>query len=108
MISNEVVDWIYTTHGHKMTQWDHAIVNPASLNVYADAIPNKGAVLENCFGFIDRTARMICRPIENQRIVCNGHKRVHALKFHSIALRNGLLGHTYGPVGKNVSFNSIF
>ena len=53
MISNEVVDWIYTTHGHKITQWNHAILNPASLNVYAEAIHSKGAALENCFGFID-------------------------------------------------------
>ena len=29
MISNEVVDWIYTTHGHKITQWNHAILNPS-------------------------------------------------------------------------------
>ena len=108
MIGNEVVDWIYTTYGHKITQWNHFILNPASLNVYAEAIYNKGAALENCFGFIDGTVRPICRPIENQRIVLNGHKRVHALKFQSIALPNGLIGHMYGPVGENVSFNSIF
>ena len=107
MISNEVVHWIYTTHGHKITQWNHGILNLASLTVYADAIHNKGAALENCFGFIDGTVRPIYRPIENKRIVYNGHKRVHALKFQSIALPNGLIGHMYGPVGENVSFNSI-
>ena len=99
MISNEVVDWMYTTHGHKITQWNHDLLNPAALNEYADAISNKGAALENCFGFIDGTLRPISRPDENQRIVYNGHKRVHAFKFQSIVLPNGLIGHLYGPVG---------
>ena len=71
-----------------------------SLNQYADAISNKGAALENCFGFIDGTVRPISRPVANQRIVYNGHKRVHALKFQSVALPNGLIGHLYGPVGR--------
>ena len=100
MISNEVVDWMYTTHGHKITQWNHDLLNPAALNQYADAISNKGAALENCFGFIDGTVRPISRPDANQRIVYNGQKRVHALKFQSVALPSGLIGHLYGPVGR--------
>ena len=28
----------------------------------------------------------------------SGHKRVHALKFQSVALPNGLIGNLYGPV----------
>ena len=104
MISNEVLDWMYTTYGHRVTQWNHAILNPASLNTYADAIHNKGAALEHCFGFIDGTVRPISRPVENQRIVYNGHKRVHALKFQSVVLPNGLVGHLYGPVGKHVLY----
>ena len=102
MISNKVVDWMYTTHGHKITQWNHDLLNPAALNEYADAISNKGAALENCFGFIDGTVRPISRQDENQRIVHNGHKWVHALKFQSIVLPNGLIGHLYGPVGRNI------
>ena len=49
---------------------------------------------------MDGTVRPICRPEENQRSVYNGHKRVHALKFQSIALPNGLIGHLFGPTGK--------
>ena len=33
-----------------------------------------------------------------QRVVYNGHKRVHRLKFQSVALPNGLIGNLYGPV----------
>ena len=100
MISNEVVDWMYTTHGHKVTQWNHDLLDPAALNQYADVISNKGAALENCFGFIDGTVRPISRPVANQIYGYNGHKRVHALKFQSVALPNGLIGHLYGPVGR--------
>ena len=49
------------------------------------------AALDNCFGFVDRTVRRICRPGEMQRLVYNGHKRVHALKFQSLSLPNGII-----------------
>jgi len=39
-------------------------------------------------------------PGQHQRIVYNGHKRVHSLKFPSVALPNGLIGNMYEPVGK--------
>ena len=68
----------------------------------AEAVSDKGAVLDNCFGFVDDTVRPICRPNTNQRIVYNGHKRVHSLKFQSIAIPNGLISNLYGPVGKCV------
>ena len=60
----------------------------------------QGATLDNCFGFVDGTVRPISRPDERQRIVYNGHKRVHALKFTSLSLSNGLIGNLYGPAGE--------
>ena len=42
--------------------------------------------------------RGICRPDTNQRVVYNGHKRVHGLKFQSVALLSGLIGNLYKPV----------
>ena len=59
--------------------------------------PSQG---KNPLGFIDGTVRPISRPGNGQRIVHNGHKRVHGLKFQSIALPNGLIGNIFGPVGK--------
>ena len=92
MISNQVTDWIYNTHGHKVTLWNHGILNPPLIATYADAVHSKGAALDNCFGFIDGY---------------NGHKRVHALKFQAITLPNGLIANIYGPVGKPQTFFSI-
>ena len=100
MIANEVLDHVYTTHQHRICEWYPEVMNPVALQRYADAIAQKGAPLENCFGFIDSTVRPIARPDTNQRIVYNGHKRVHAIKFQSIALPNGIIGHLYGPTGK--------
>ena len=76
------------------------------------AISASGALLKNCFGFVERTVRPICRPGRNQRVVYNGHKRVHSLKFQSVFLPNGIMGNIYGPLGKTIctlgAFNSVF
>ena len=100
MVTNEVIDYIYINHSHRIMQWNPAILQPAQLQEYANAIQVKGAALDNCFGFIDGTVRPICGPGEDQRIVYNGYKRVHALKFQSVALPNGLIANMYGPVGE--------
>ena len=76
-------------------------MNLVALQQYADAVSERGTTLNNCFGFVDGTGRPICKPGENHRLVYNGHKRVHALKFEAVALPNRLIGHLLGPVGKN-------
>ena len=91
MISNEVADFIYERHGEKITRWNHQLLNPHQLQQYVNAVHQKGAALDNCFGFVDGTVKAICRPGQMQRIVYNGHKRVHALKYQSLALPNGLI-----------------
>ena len=82
-----------------LTQWNQFLLSPASLQEYANAIHCAGAALYNCFGFINGTVRPICSPGKDQRIVYNGHKRVHALKFQSGSLPNGMIANLFGPVG---------
>ena len=98
MIANTVLDWVYITHGFRLTSWNQPFLSSANLQEYAYAISRKGSPLTNCFGFIDGTVRPICRPGEKQRVVYNGHKRVHALKFQAVAIPNGLIANLYGPV----------
>ena len=74
---------------------------------YANAIHAAGAALDNCWGFVDGTVRPICRPGEHQRVVYNGHKRVHAIKFQSVVAPNGLVENLYGPIGRIFSFAFI-
>ena len=55
LITNEVFNYIYVTHGHRIQQWNHQLLSPRNLEHYADSIHSKGAHLDNCFGFVDGT-----------------------------------------------------
>ena len=99
-ITNKMVDILHNKYGHLLTSFEQAWLDPCMLKRYADAIHDKGAALDNCWGFIDGTVRPICRPQMNQKTVYNGHKRVHALKFQSVVASNGLIANLFGPVGK--------
>ena len=72
-------------------------LSPANLEIYAEKIHRKGAALDNCWGFVDGTVQPVCRPGSNQRILYNGHKRVHAIKFQAVSAPNGLCAHLSGP-----------
>ena len=98
MVTNQLLDRVYSHHAHRVTQGNHNILSPVKLQTYVDAIVSKGSALANCFGFVDGTVWPITRPGANQCIVYNGHKRVHALKFQIVALPNGLTGNLYGLV----------
>ena len=99
MVSIDVLDSIYNAHRHCITQWNHNVLNPAALQIYSNTIADKGGALHNCFGFVDGTVRPVCRPGEQQRVIYNCHKRVHALKFQCVGLPNGVISSLYGPVG---------
>ena len=71
-----------------------------ALEEYTAAISAKGSPLDHCFGFIDGTVRPIFRPSQHLEIVYNGHKRVHSIKFQSVALPYGMIGNMFGPVGE--------
>ncbi|XP_062312501.1 uncharacterized protein LOC134017158 [Osmerus eperlanus] len=98
MATNCVLDLIYNVHHRRITEWNNTILNPVALQTYADCIQQMGTPLDNCFGFIDGTVRPIARPGMNQRVMYNGHKRVHSLKFQAVAIPNGLIAHLHGPV----------
>ena len=61
----------------------------------------KGSPLRNSFGIINGTVRPIPQPGEDQKVVYDGYKKIHALKFQSVTLLNGLIGHLFGPVGNS-------
>ena len=81
LIFNEVLDHIYATHHHRLQSWNQPFLQEDQLHNCAVAVHQHGAPLPNCFGFIDGTVRPIARPQHNQRVVYNGHKRLHAMKF---------------------------
>lgn len=91
MIYDIVLDYIFNTHGHRISQWNHTILDAVSLERYAEAVYDKGEALDNYIGFTAGTVRPICRTEELQRVVYNGHKRIHALKFQSFTLNNDII-----------------
>ncbi|XP_065069062.1 uncharacterized protein LOC135694309 [Rhopilema esculentum] len=98
MIFNLVIDDIFDRFSHLLSDLNQPWLSRENLQSFADAIHNKGAALDNCWGFVDGTVRPICRPTRNQRAVYNGHKRVHALKFQSVVAPNGMIANLFGPV----------
>jgi len=98
LIFNEVLDMVYSNHVHRLGDWDrNPFLQPHELHRYAEVIHDRGAPLQNCFGFIDGTIRPIARPKIHQRLMYNGHKRVHCIKFQSVVTPNGLIANLSGP-----------
>jgi nuclease HARBI1 len=62
-----------------------------------NALKSACAPLNHCFGFVDGTVSPICRPYKLQKQACNGHKRVHALKFKSVSAPDGMKVDLIGP-----------
>ena len=99
LVSNAVMNTIYTNHHHLLSSLVQPRLSPANLaKSFSNAVHEKGAPLNNCWGFIDGTVRPICRPGQNQQVLYNGHKRVHAIKFQSVVTPDWIIANLYGPV----------
>ena len=99
-ITHWTINHIVDSHSHLLHSWDSPFLRQEALKSYADAVYAKGAPLKNCFGFVDGTVRPVCRPGKHQKVVYNGHKRVHSIKFQSVVIPNGLIANLAGPWGK--------
>ncbi|XP_037555584.1 uncharacterized protein LOC119432490 [Dermacentor silvarum] len=98
VVTNHVLGHIESNFGHLLRDVNnHKWLDLAALQEFSHAVHSKGAPLTNCWGFIDGTARPICRPSENQKIFFSGHKRTHAVKYQSIMCPNGIIAQLRGP-----------
>ena len=97
MISNQMINYVYDNYRHLLQDLNQPWLHPNCLQAFADAVHAKGAALDNCWGFVDGTVRPICRPNNDQRVVYNGHKRVHSIKFQSVVAPNGMIANLAGP-----------
>ena len=98
LISNHMLDFMYDAHRHLLQDFNQTWLSPQQLERYATAISDKGSPLEQSWSFIDGTVTPACLPGSNQRVPYNGHKRIHAIKFQSIAAPNGVIASLHGPV----------
>ena len=62
LITNEVMDFIYDSHCHLVTEWNRDVLSSVALQRYSETISRKGS-LNNCFGFIDGTVRPMDRGL---------------------------------------------
>ena len=85
-------------HRHRLETLNQPWLSSAQLERFAQCIHDAGAPLQTCWGFVDGTVRPVCQSGVQQRAICNGHKRVHALKYQSVVAPNGLVANMYGPV----------
>ena len=81
-----------------LSTFNQPLLFPINLELYANAVHGKGAALGNCWGFVDGTVRALSRSKEFQRILYNGHKKVHPVKFQSVEAPSGFSTNLYGPV----------
>ena len=98
MITSEMMNLVYNQHSYRLTSLQQNWLSPASLQNYADVIHNAGAPYTNCWGFVDGKVTPVCKPGTLQRLLYNGHKRLHAIKFQSVVSPNGLIANLFGSV----------
>ncbi|KAF6211254.1 hypothetical protein GE061_014371 [Apolygus lucorum] len=97
-VAKEMTNHVISRKGYLLaTLESHTWLNAEKLEYYAEAVARKGAPLNNCWAFIDGTARHICRPSVNQEMFYSGHKRYHCLKFQSTVTPDGLIISLLGP-----------
>ena len=95
----EALEFMWQAHGHLLTTPDGDFI-AARAETYALSVQSKSRALSNCVGFIDGTVIGISRRkgSNRQRVMYNGHKRKHALKYLAVNTPDGLILHTCGRI----------
>ncbi|KAM7310045.1 hypothetical protein ISCGN_007005 [Ixodes scapularis] len=98
IVSNQVHRAIVHTFGHLLRDLTaHSWLNPEQLDVFAEAVHNQGALLTNCWGIINGTARAVCRPMWHQRKFFSGQKWYPCTKYQAVMCPNGIIARLDGP-----------
>lgn len=94
-----MIEYIHQNWQYLLRDFDSGHLTPERLKLYAEAVHRKAGpnTLTNCWAFLDCTIRQICRPVEFQREVYNGHKKYHSLKYSALKCPDGIMCHLYGP-----------
>ena len=90
------VDFLYARWGFKVDM-DLGFLLPRLVSYRRAIFAKTGGLVGNMWGFIDGTARQICRPTFFQRLFFSGHKRNHCLKYQGIMCPDGIIAQMKGP-----------
>jgi hypothetical protein len=92
-VFNDTVVYLHARF-EQLLQWDCVRLTPGRLQEYCEHLNVPG---QRCFGFIDGTQRIICRPgTLPQRTWYSGYKKCHGIKFQGVTTPDGLLSHLDG------------
>jgi hypothetical protein len=80
-----------------LLDFDPVLLSHERRDKWAKAIHRRGSPIRTIWGFINCTIQQICRPTFGQRVVYNGHKKFHALKFQAVMVACGLIVNLFGP-----------
>ena len=80
--------FVYQRYCQRLESWT---LQPSYLHRYTDTVAVKGALLYNCFDFVDGTIARTCGPVLNKRVVYRLYTRLHGMKSQSVVLPNGLI-----------------
>ena len=97
LFNNTFVNFTYSRWCYLLSKFNQRWISPNNLERFSNTLYRKGTALENCWKFIDGKVQVICCPGTNQRVLYNGHKRVHSTKYQTVGVSNGLCGHLIGP-----------
>jgi hypothetical protein len=98
-VVNELAVWIHRHWDFLLGELeDNLLLTPDKLKSYAQVVHNTGAPPMTIFAFLDCILHHICCPTFHQRVVYNGYKQKHMLKYQALKLPNGMLGHLFGPI----------
>ena len=105
MIFQAAIDHIYEDFGHLRDNRSLECWGP-QFPRFAHAIRRRGrrgrCPLLNCVGFVDGSVQRLDRPGRFQRILYNGHKKCHCVKWQGLTLPNGIMPLPFGPInGRN-------
>ena len=98
MIFNQTIDLIDSSYNHRLSDFNQGWLSPPCLKAFSDSVHKKGVALGNVWGFIDGSVRPCCKPKVKQRILYNGHKRLHVIKYQSVTTPSGMIANLFGLV----------
>ncbi|KAH8026682.1 hypothetical protein HPB51_024178 [Rhipicephalus microplus] len=98
-VVSQVIGHVNRVFGRLTT---HTWLTLDNLNVFSQAVHNRGAPLFNCWGFVDGTALPICRPSVDQSQYFSGHKRTQVVKYQAVMGANGINA-SHFPLQRRVS-----
>ena len=97
LVSNNVMKFVCDRLGDFLKIMNPHWLVPVIFQLFSDTIHESRSPSDNCWGLIDGTIPPICRPRKDQYILYNGYKKVHAIKFQSVVVPNGLIANLYDP-----------